>query len=414
MGRLKEMSYAVVVCLVLMGSIDLWGGTASGVEGSVGTVQQDVDHWLAELEQRVAPANAAGESAKTVQGAVASPKISPKAENPGGQGVATARKDGPEEIERISIDFLKVDLHNIFTLLGQVSGKNIVVDEDVKGTLTLSLQDVPWTFVLDVIKNLKNLSSIERYNTIMIYPTDKKVAWGGESEASGTLDLKLEVSDREQVPSGLLIESAGGSRTSVDAILEAERFASEAADAEKEGDLSAAMDLFKKAADIWPDNILLTKKVALLALAEEGDELTALNYARKALRVESGDSESSALVAVALARMEKSEEAQVYFERAMDADVIPFQTLHNYAVFSFSQGKYRDALRLVNRIEDTYPLPADMMMLRAQTFERLNSLGQAITEYRAIVNAGKSVPADIYQYAETRLRVLTQTQDPMS
>jgi type IV pilus assembly protein PilQ len=414
MGRLRGMSYIVVVCLVLMGSIYLEGKTAFGIEGPVGTVQNDVDHWLAELEQRVAPADAAGESAKTVQGAVESPKMSPKTENPGGQNAATARTDGTEEIERISIDFLKVDLHNIFKLLGQVSGKNIVVDEDVKGTLTLSLQDVPWPFVLDVIKNLKNLSSIERYNTIMIYPTEKKVAWGGESEASGTLDLKLDVSGREEPSAGLLIESTGGSRTSVDAILEAERLAGEAADAEKKGDLPTAMKLFKKAADIWPDNILLSKKVALLALAEEGDELTALNYARKALRAESRDSESSALVAVALARMEKNEEAKVYFERAMDTDVIPFQTLHNYAVFSFSQGSYRDALRLVNRIQDTYPLSADIMMLRAQTFERLNSVGQAIIEYRAIVNAGKSVPADIYQYAETRLRVLTQTQDPTS
>ncbi len=53
--------------------------------------------------------------------------------------------------QRISVDFYKIDLHNVFRLIGEISGRNIVVDEKVNGSLTLALNDVPWDFVLDVI-----------------------------------------------------------------------------------------------------------------------------------------------------------------------------------------------------------------------------------------------------------------------
>ncbi|PIP43434.1 MAG: hypothetical protein COX17_07020, partial [Deltaproteobacteria bacterium CG23_combo_of_CG06-09_8_20_14_all_60_8] len=79
--------------------------------------------------------------------------------------------------ERITVDFFKIDLHNVFRLIGEVSGLNIVVDEAVKGSLTLALNDVPWDFALDVILNLKDLQKMERFNTIMILPKDRKIDW---------------------------------------------------------------------------------------------------------------------------------------------------------------------------------------------------------------------------------------------
>ena len=42
------------------------------------------------------------------------------------------------ERERISVDFYKMDLHNVFRFLREVSGTNIIVDESVQGTLTLT------------------------------------------------------------------------------------------------------------------------------------------------------------------------------------------------------------------------------------------------------------------------------------
>ena len=74
------------------------------------------------------------------------------------------------EKQPITVDFYKIDLHNVFRLFGEISGMNIVIAQGVGGTLTLALDNVPWDFVLDVILNLQNLQAIERYNTLVIAP----------------------------------------------------------------------------------------------------------------------------------------------------------------------------------------------------------------------------------------------------
>jgi len=76
---------------------------------------------------------------------------------------------------RISVDFYKIDLHNVFRLFRQISGINLIVDESVSGSLTLALSDVPWDFALDIILNLKNLKKVERHNTVVIYPAKKNL-----------------------------------------------------------------------------------------------------------------------------------------------------------------------------------------------------------------------------------------------
>jgi type IV pilus assembly protein PilQ len=84
--------------------------------------------------------------------------------------------------ERISVDFYKIDLHNVFRLFRQISGMNIIVDQAVTGTLTLALNDVPWEFALDVIMNLTGLQKEDRYNTLVIYPKNKQFVWPAEAE----------------------------------------------------------------------------------------------------------------------------------------------------------------------------------------------------------------------------------------
>lgn len=57
--------------------------------------------------------------------------------------------------KRISLDFQNADLVHIFRLLSDVSGYNIIVHPDVKGTIpTLKLINIPWDQAMDVI--LKN------------------------------------------------------------------------------------------------------------------------------------------------------------------------------------------------------------------------------------------------------------------
>ena len=102
--------------------------------------------------------------------------------------------------QRISVDFYKIDIHNVFRLFRQVSDVNIVVDEAVKGSVTIALNNVPWDFALDIICNLADLKKEERLNTIVIYPKKKDVAW----PASPIDNLSIK-SDKEVIQQEALI-----------------------------------------------------------------------------------------------------------------------------------------------------------------------------------------------------------------
>jgi type IV pilus secretin PilQ/predicted competence protein len=63
---------------------------------------------------------------------------------------ATAKFSG----EPISVNLKDVDLRDFFRLIHEISGLNVVLDPNVKGTLTIVLDDVPWDQALDIV--LKN------------------------------------------------------------------------------------------------------------------------------------------------------------------------------------------------------------------------------------------------------------------
>jgi type IV pilus assembly protein PilQ len=56
--------------------------------------------------------------------------------------------------EPISVNLKDVDLKDFFRLVHEISGLNVVLDPNVKGSLTLVLDDVPWDQALDIV--LKN------------------------------------------------------------------------------------------------------------------------------------------------------------------------------------------------------------------------------------------------------------------
>jgi type IV pilus assembly protein PilQ len=53
--------------------------------------------------------------------------------------------------EPISVNLKDVDLRDFFRLIHEISGLNVVVDPNVKGTLTIVLDDVPWDQALDIV-----------------------------------------------------------------------------------------------------------------------------------------------------------------------------------------------------------------------------------------------------------------------
>src|SRR6185503_7235462 len=51
----------------------------------------------------------------------------------------------------ISLDFKDADVVNLLRILAAESGKNIVISDDVKGKMSITLKNVPWEQALDII-----------------------------------------------------------------------------------------------------------------------------------------------------------------------------------------------------------------------------------------------------------------------
>lgn len=71
---------------------------------------------------------------------------------------------------RVSFEFKDIDIHNLLRVIAEVSKKNIVVADDVKGNITIRLRNVPWDQALDLILRSKGLGKEVEGNVIRIAP----------------------------------------------------------------------------------------------------------------------------------------------------------------------------------------------------------------------------------------------------
>lgn len=84
------------------------------------------------------------------------------------------KKYGPKKKSftgrRIDLDFKDADIHNILRLLSDVGHVNIVTADDVSGTVTIRMRNVPWDQALDVILQAKKLGMVRDGNLIRVAP----------------------------------------------------------------------------------------------------------------------------------------------------------------------------------------------------------------------------------------------------
>ena len=70
--------------------------------------------------------------------------------------------------QKISLDFQDADIRHVFRILHEISGKNFVIGDDVRGKVTLKLDNVPWDQVLDLILKMNKLGCVEEGNVVRI------------------------------------------------------------------------------------------------------------------------------------------------------------------------------------------------------------------------------------------------------
>ncbi len=75
--------------------------------------------------------------------------------------------------EPISLDLKDADIKDVFRTISQLTGLNIVIDPEVRGTVTVQLEDVPWDQALDLILKQNSLGYVLENNIMRIATTSK-------------------------------------------------------------------------------------------------------------------------------------------------------------------------------------------------------------------------------------------------
>lgn len=112
----------------------------------------------------------------------------------------------PQPPAKISFDFVDADIKNVLRVFAEVAKKNIVIAEDVKGKVTIKLQDVSYDEALDVVLRNNDLAKVEEENVIRI-TTAKKLNEERERSAKERLDYLKEKEAKQKLEEEFVTET---------------------------------------------------------------------------------------------------------------------------------------------------------------------------------------------------------------
>ena len=328
------------------------------------------------------------------------PLINPLDTNPSPKAKAQQMEDAFNfsgyNKERITVEFHKMDLHNVFNFLRQVSGVNIVVDESVQGVLTLVLDDVPWDFALDIILNLKDLEKEERFNTLVIYPKDKAFKWPDQAQNNLSFKADSKVVERES----LIIKQQD--QQPVESAEAKEQMAL-GREAEKKENFEIAVQYYEKALEKWPSNSKLANKISSIYLVHLRQNAKALYYSKIALEKDHKNYPAMLNAAIASANMQDKEKARLYFNQCTQSKKPAKEALLSYAVFSEEQQDFNGALQHLERHDTLYGDDLNSLIAVARIYDKMGKSQQATDKYQKVLLSGYNLPPDLEKYIKGRL-----------
>ena len=111
--------------------------------------------------------------------------------------LSLAPKPGEKKVytgRRVSLEFSDADIRKILQLIAEVSNLNFLIGDDVTGTLSIKLVNVPWDQALEVILETKSLEKRQEGNIMYIKPKGKfKTEEQEESEALKEHERRMEL-----------------------------------------------------------------------------------------------------------------------------------------------------------------------------------------------------------------------------
>lgn len=305
---------------------------------------------------------------------------------------------GYKGAKRISVDFYKIDLHNVFRLFREISGINIIVDEAVKGSLTLALNDVPWDFALDIILNLKDLRKEERFNTIVIYPAEKAFIWPERAQDNLTVEADLEIVQQEK--DALVIEQSAAQS---EEITQSKEFIRKGLIEEKADNMEKAAANYEQALKLDPKNSKLANRLAAIYLVNLGMNAKAVHCAKESLKIQPKNTQAALYAAIGLANMNQIPEATNYFAQSISEPTPMKEALISYASFSEQNGQLDNALKLLTRYNSLYGESVDTMVAKARIYDNMGQSNKANDQYKALLTSGYPLAPSLKEYIQGRL-----------
>ncbi|MCB4790763.1 MAG: type IV pilus secretin PilQ [Elusimicrobia bacterium] len=116
----------------------------------------------------------------------------------------------------VTLDFEDADIRDVLRVLSMKSGINIIFSDDVKGNVTLHLENVPFDKALETILSLNGLVSQEQGPNILRIATPQKIAEERSQAVTFTKIFPLNYAKAEDVKANLdSVRSAEGRRGNV-------------------------------------------------------------------------------------------------------------------------------------------------------------------------------------------------------
>lgn len=70
--------------------------------------------------------------------------------------------------EPISLDLKDADIRDVLLTFAKLTKMNMVIDPEVRGTVTVRLEDVPWDQALEVILKVNGLGYVMERNVVRV------------------------------------------------------------------------------------------------------------------------------------------------------------------------------------------------------------------------------------------------------
>ena len=78
--------------------------------------------------------------------------------------------------DTLTLNFQNIDLRAVLQQIADVAGLNLVASDEVQGSITLRLKDVPWDQALDLVLQTKGLDKRVKAGVLLVAPAEELAA----------------------------------------------------------------------------------------------------------------------------------------------------------------------------------------------------------------------------------------------